>query len=69
MGIKVGHGGTLDPIATGVLVIGVGTACRELGKFLNVRKCSRLRKGNLVVICYGGLNKVHMPTCIHTKLY
>lgn len=29
---KVGHGGTLDPFATGLLVIGVGrTATRELG--------------------------------------
>ena len=28
---KVGHGGTLDPMATGVLVIGVGRATRLLG--------------------------------------
>jgi tRNA pseudouridine55 synthase len=27
---KVGHGGTLDPMATGVLVIGVGRATRLL---------------------------------------
>lgn len=32
--MKVGHGGTLDPMATGVLVIGVGRGCRELGNFL-----------------------------------
>lgn len=38
--VKVGHGGTLDPMATGVLVIGVGKGCRELGNFLKVR-CKR----------------------------
>lgn len=29
---KVGHGGTLDPMATGVLVAGIGKATRLLGK-------------------------------------
>jgi tRNA pseudouridine55 synthase len=33
--IKVGHGGTLDPLATGVLVLGVGRGCKELGQMLN----------------------------------
>lgn len=28
--LKVGHGGTLDPMATGVMVIGVGKGCKEL---------------------------------------
>lgn len=28
--IKVGHGGTLDPLATGVLVIGVGKGTKEM---------------------------------------
>jgi tRNA pseudouridine55 synthase len=28
---KVGHGGTLDPMATGVLVVGIGRATRLLG--------------------------------------
>lgn len=28
---KVGHGGTLDPIATGLLVVGIGRATRMLG--------------------------------------
>lgn len=32
--IKVGHGGTLDPAATGVLVLGIGTGCRELESYL-----------------------------------
>ena len=30
--LKVGHAGTLDPIATGVLVIGIGPATKKLGK-------------------------------------
>ena len=29
---KVGHAGTLDPMATGVLVLGVGRATRLLGQ-------------------------------------
>jgi tRNA pseudouridine55 synthase len=28
--LKVGHGGTLDPLASGVLVIGVGKGTKEL---------------------------------------
>jgi tRNA pseudouridine55 synthase len=36
--IKVGHGGTLDPMATGVLVIGLNAGCKELGKYLTGSK-------------------------------
>jgi hypothetical protein len=32
--IKVGHGGTLDPLATGVLVIGVGSGTKILQDYL-----------------------------------
>lgn len=32
--LKVGHGGTLDPLATGLLVIGVGDGCRQLQSYL-----------------------------------
>jgi tRNA pseudouridine55 synthase len=32
--LKVGHGGTLDPMATGVLVLGIGTGCRRLQEYL-----------------------------------
>lgn len=32
--MKVGHGGTLDPLATGVLVCGVGKGTKELQKYL-----------------------------------
>jgi len=36
--IKVGHGGTLDPMATGVLVIGVGSGTRKMDFFTKGRK-------------------------------
>lgn len=32
--IKVGHGGTLDPLASGVLIIGVGTGTKKLNYYL-----------------------------------
>lgn len=35
---KVGHGGTLDPMASGVLVIGLGRGCKELSGFLSGHK-------------------------------
>jgi tRNA pseudouridine55 synthase len=39
---KVGHGGTLDPIATGILVIGIGRATRQLGTFIASDKTYRI---------------------------
>ncbi|EMR10364.1 tRNA pseudouridine(55) synthase [Pneumocystis murina B123] len=36
--IKLGHGGTLDPLASGVLVIGIGKSTKKLKKFLNCTK-------------------------------
>ena len=33
--IKVGHGGTLDPMATGILVIGLNGGCKELSRYLS----------------------------------
>ncbi|VVT55807.1 uncharacterized protein SAPINGB_P004748 [Magnusiomyces paraingens] len=33
-GVKVGHGGTLDPLASGVIVIGVGEGTKNLTKYL-----------------------------------
>ncbi len=35
---KVGHGGTLDPLATGILVVGIGKANRMLGLFMTSDK-------------------------------
>lgn len=36
--IKMGHGGTLDPLASGVLVVGTGRGTKDLGKFLHCSK-------------------------------
>ena len=38
VGMKVGHAGTLDPLATGVLVVGVGKATRSLDMFMKTTK-------------------------------
>nr|POF14066.1 putative trna pseudouridine synthase 4 [Quercus suber] len=38
LSVKMGHGGTLDPMATGVLVLGVGTGTKSLPKFLECTK-------------------------------
>ena len=39
--MKVGHGGTLDPLATGVLVCGVGSGTKNLQKYLVGSKAYR----------------------------
>ncbi|KAL8707186.1 MAG: hypothetical protein Q9220_007735 [cf. Caloplaca sp. 1 TL-2023] len=36
--VKLGHGGTLDPLATGVLIIGVGKGTKQLQRFLTCTK-------------------------------
>ncbi|ORY92198.1 pseudouridine synthase [Syncephalastrum racemosum] len=36
--VKIGHGGTLDPIAEGVLVLGLGHGCKQLHGHLNSTK-------------------------------
>ncbi|WDK12350.1 TruB family pseudouridylate synthase [Colletotrichum graminicola] len=36
--VKMGHGGTLDPLATGVLILGVGSGTKSLGSFLDCKK-------------------------------
>lgn len=33
--LKIGHGGTLDPLATGVLILGIGSATKALPQFLD----------------------------------
>ncbi|KAJ6572915.1 pseudouridylate synthase 4 [Mycena sp. CBHHK59/15] len=37
-GIKIGQGGTLDPLADGVLVVGVGKGTKKLSEFLDCTK-------------------------------
>lgn len=36
--VKLGHGGTLDPLATGVLILGLGKGTKSLNQFLNCTK-------------------------------
>lgn len=36
--VKVGHGGTLDPLATGILPIAIGEATKLTGRMLNASK-------------------------------
>lgn len=38
MRVKMGHGGTLDPLATGVLILGVGGGTKSLPNFLGCTK-------------------------------
>lgn len=33
--VKIGHGGTLDPLASGILIVGVGTGTKKLQDYLN----------------------------------
>lgn len=35
---RVGHAGTLDPFATGLLIVGVGTATKELATYVGLEK-------------------------------
>lgn len=44
---RVGHAGTLDPDASGVLVVGVGQGTRLMGKL------TAERKGYLGLVCFG----------------
>ena len=37
-GVKTGHAGTLDPLATGVLVVALGAATRKLSHFMATEK-------------------------------
>lgn len=39
--VRAGHAGTLDPLATGVLVVCVGAATRLIGHVQRMRKCYR----------------------------
>jgi len=36
--VKIGHGGTLDPMATGVLILGIGNGTKSLNQFLECTK-------------------------------
>ncbi|ANB11855.1 pseudouridine synthase PUS4 [Sugiyamaella lignohabitans] len=45
--IKVGHGGTLDPLADGILVIGVGNGTKELPKYLG--NCTKVYRATALL--------------------
>ncbi|PHH81896.1 hypothetical protein CDD82_7587 [Ophiocordyceps australis] len=36
--VKLGHGGTLDPLATGILIVGIGSCTKALRQFLDCTK-------------------------------
>ena len=40
--LKLGHGGTLDMYATGVMCIGLGPACKQLHALLHGKKVTRV---------------------------
>jgi tRNA pseudouridine55 synthase len=42
-GVKVGHAGTLDPLATGVLPVALGEATKTVRYAMSARKCYRFR--------------------------
>jgi tRNA pseudouridine55 synthase len=37
-GVRCGHAGTLDPLATGVLIIAVGSATRSINMLMDLEK-------------------------------
>lgn len=51
---KVGHGGTLDPLAQGLLIIGIGEGTKELTKFLK-----ESRKTYLAEIVLGAISDTY----------
>lgn len=72
---RVGHGGTLDPMATGVLPIGLGSACRLL-PFLNqdkvyiaeillgVKTTTDDIEGTILATCSTSLSKEKVAECL-----
>ena len=36
--LKIGHAGTLDPLASGLLIIGIGKGTKKLNQFLKLSK-------------------------------
>lgn len=47
--IKIGHGGTLDPLADGVLVIGIGSGTKQLANYLG--QCTKVYRATAVLGC------------------
>ncbi|WP_051675940.1 tRNA pseudouridine(55) synthase TruB [Ureaplasma canigenitalium] len=56
---KIGHGGTLDPLASGILIIGINNGTKSLNQCLNYDKKYRARiKFNLLTDSYDITGKV-----------
>lgn len=55
--IKAGHGGTLDPAASGVLVIGLGNGTKRLGDFI------RCTKSYETVVLFGAKTDTYDSEC------
>lgn len=59
-GLKVGQGGTLDPLADGVLVLGIGKGTKHLGQFLHCTKVCQAEVGHERIVAK------KTPSCSHT---
>ena len=66
--IKVGHAGTLDPLATGVMIVCTGRATKRIDEFLNHGAQSRLRHP-AVFRCLGKMPELVYGKYIFQLLY
>ncbi|KAF2653412.1 tRNA pseudouridine synthase B [Lophiostoma macrostomum CBS 122681] len=58
---KLGHGGTLDPLASGILIIGIGRGTKELGNYL---ACTKEYE---TVVCFGASTDSYDCTGVVTE--
>lgn len=63
--VKVGHGGTLDPLATGVLPIALGEATKLTGRMLNGDKGYRFTVAFGTATATDDLEGAIIETCTH----
>lgn len=63
--VKVGHGGTLDPLATGVLPIALGEATKLSGRLLDAVKAYRFEVTFGVATATDDAEGVALETCAH----
>ena len=59
--VKVGHGGTLDPLATGVLPIAIGEATKLAGRMLELAEAEARGRG-----CHGAYIDTFNPQALKT---
>lgn len=69
--VKMGQGGTLDPLADGVLVIGIGGATKHLDQFLGCTKVSLLAFAFAFLLCccqfHLSYRSIAPPHCLAAK--